>query len=284
MSAGACDGDDRVTWLASYPKSGNTWLRLMIAHALGGEDHDLLQGMPGHAADRAAFDDTTLLPSTYLDIEAIEALRPAVHARGRPDLAQPAFVKTHDGWLRNASGTPILGGAAAARGAILIVRDPRAVAPSFAVHSAITIDRAIETMGRELAADGRQRKRDVMQLPQRIPDWSAFQQGWLDQDEIPVHLVRYEDMSADPAGTLMAVFEAAGRPLARDRADAAARTTRFERLAEAEAREGFRERRNGRFFRRGRTDGWREELSPEQIARIEARHAPMMARLGYAPA
>ena len=51
-----------------------------------------------------------------------------------------------------------------------------------------------------------------------------------------------------------------------------------------EAETGFREAPKGRrFFRRGETEAWREELTPEQIARIERDHAPMMVRLGYAP-
>ena len=40
-------------------------------------------------------------------------------------------------------------------------------------------------------------------------------------------------------------------------------------------------RPGGLFFRRGEAGGWRDELNAEQVARIEAAHAPMMRRLGY---
>jgi len=43
-------------------------------------------------------------------------------------------------------------------------------------------------------------------------------------------------------------------------------------------------RPGGLFFRRGEVGGWRDELTAEQVARIEAAHAPMMRRLGYEPA
>jgi hypothetical protein len=58
---------------------------------------------------------------------------------------------------------------------------------------------------------------------------------------------------------------------------------RFDRLRAAEDQDGFVERQPGmdRFFRRGIAGGWRDSLSPEQIARIESDHGTMMRRLGY---
>ena len=61
----------------------------------------------------------------------------------------------------------------------------------------------------------------------------------------------------------------------------------FAELRRQEQDKGFRETRarpGGHFFRRGEAGGWRDELSAEQVARIEAAHAPMMRRLGYEPA
>jgi aryl sulfotransferase len=48
---------------------------------------------------------------------------------------------------------------------------------------------------------------------------------------------------------------------------------------------GFRERMSStvRFFRRGQEGGWRDELTTEQCARIEAAHHGVMVRLGYLP-
>jgi hypothetical protein len=36
------------------------------------------------------------------------------------------------------------------------------------------------------------------------------------------------------------------------------------------------------FFRRGEVGSWRDELTAEQVRRIEGEHAAMMLRLGYA--
>ncbi len=59
----------------------------------------------------------------------------------------------------------------------------------------------------------------------------------------------------------------------------------FAQLRQQEQEKGFREGprpwTGGNFFRRGKAGARREELTAEQVARIEAAHAPMMRRLGY---
>jgi aryl sulfotransferase len=61
----------------------------------------------------------------------------------------------------------------------------------------------------------------------------------------------------------------------------------FSELRRQELEKGFGEgpyKFGAVFFRRGETGVWRDELSAEQVARIEAAHGPMMRRLGYEPA
>jgi len=59
----------------------------------------------------------------------------------------------------------------------------------------------------------------------------------------------------------------------------------FAQLRQQEHDKGFREAPRpyggGSFFRRGKTGAWRDELTAEQVARVEADHAEMMRRLGY---
>jgi aryl sulfotransferase len=51
----------------------------------------------------------------------------------------------------------------------------------------------------------------------------------------------------------------------------------FCQLGQQEEEKRFKEApRQSRFFRRGEAGAWRDELTPEQAARIEADHAPMM--------
>ena len=109
--------------------------------------------------------------------------------------------------------------------------------------------------------------------------------SWLDQGDIPVHLIRYED-HAGRHGRYVPLRAGFCRPFGERRGHPARRraTLIFSELRRQESEKGFSEtprRPGGLFFRRGEVGAWRDELSAEQVARIEAAHAPMMRRLGY---
>jgi aryl sulfotransferase len=131
----------RTIWLASYPKSGNTWMRLLIANAsipIAGPVN--INNIPdgGIASDRRAFDNMTLIDSSLLSHDEIDCLRPRVYSELAldnvdtllTDRPRVQFVKVHDAYAPNVQGEPLLGGGQSADGAIIIVRDPRAIATS----------------------------------------------------------------------------------------------------------------------------------------------------------
>lgn len=286
----------RTVWLASYPKSGNTWMRLLLANLAGQDDTPAdLNALPGAiASSRRLFEQTTLIDSTLLGFDEIDALRPRVYAAlamsaSTDDDDQPAgvpvrFVKVHDAYCDTAAGEALLGGDRGAGGAVVIVRDPRDVAPSLAHHMGFDIDRAIGFMSDAGACFCGDSDRAPGQLRQKLTSWSAHAASWLGQRDVPVHLVRYEDLQRAPAATFRAALAFAGWPATDAAIERAVRLSAFEGAAALERAHGFREAPNDEpFFRRGRTGGWRDELSTAQVARIERDHAPMMQRLGYAP-
>lgn len=285
-------------WLASYPKSGNTWLRMLIGCLAlkEGETLDInkFPGRGGIASARAPFDNVTLIDSGLLTHDEIDRLRPRVYeelAGGEDedpeetslDAARVRFVKVHDAYTLGASGEPLLAGARGAKGAIVLVRDPRDVAPSMANHNGTTIDAAIDFMNNAQAAFSNKTGRQDFQFRQKLPGWSGHIASWLDQRNIPVHLVRYEDLKFSTAKMLLEAMAFAGRPITRDEAERAVRMADFSQLQEQERKQGFIEasRKATSFFRRGEAGAWRDELTAEQAGRIELAHGPMMARLGY---
>ena len=79
----------RTVWLASYPKSGNTWFRLLVANlsADDGKPVDIndLPERGGIASARAPFDHLLLIDSGLLTHDEADSLRPRVYeelARG----------------------------------------------------------------------------------------------------------------------------------------------------------------------------------------------------------
>lgn len=280
-----------LCWLASYPKSGNTWARLALASLrLGGEAVDFREWGKTRRNDPAAFqrwrfDGGLDVDSSDLTEEEVLAARPDAYrvlAREIPG----SVTKVHEAFIRTPTGEPLFPPDATA-GAVYLARDPRDVAVSLASHMGTSLDATISFMNdpdASLARPGRSLSR---QLHQPLTTWSRHVVGWLDDAPFPVALVRYEDMLADPAGSLerlAAAFDIDTTPEAVAKAVAA---TRFDVLRAQEATHGFHERpptATAPFFRKGKAGGWRTVLSVAQAARIEADHGEVMERLGYLPA
>ena len=290
----------RTIWLPSYPKSGNTWFRMLVANlsAKDGKPADIndLSERGGIASARGPFDYLSLIDSGLLTHDEIDCLRPRVYeqlASGADDdeydkaqdVPPVRFIKVHDAYTVTSKGEPLLAGRRGADGAILIVRDPRDVAPSLANHNRSSIDDAITFMNDPQASLCVKPNRMHSQLRQQLPGWSGYIASWLDQADIAVHLIRYEAMKVDTIGEFRRALEFAGRPASDEAIRRAVSYADFSEMQRQEEEKGFREVPRpgaGRtFFRRGEAGSWRDELSAEQVARIEAAHAPMMQQMGY---
>lgn len=290
----------RTIWLASYPKSGNTWFRMLLANLKAKDDEPVdINKLPDngpHACARAPFELLLMLDTSLLTHDEIDCLRPRVYEELAHEVADEAktpeeppevrFSLVHDAYELTPRGEPLLAGRRGASGAILIVRDPRDVAPSLANHLRVSVDKAITHLNDKRRETHVRPGRLQWLFRQRPRDWSGHAQSWLDQIDIPVHLVRYEDMKADTIGTFSRALEFAEQPASDRDIRRAVDFADFARLSRQERENGFRQgpqRPGGRFFRRGEVGAWRDELDADQIARIETAHGPMMRRLGYGP-
>lgn len=271
-------------WLASYPKSGNTWLRLALLSLCSGGialDFATLGRFAPVASDREAFEAVLGLESADLTPAEILALRPRQYEEEARLANGPLLRKVHDAWIRVPTGEPLFP-PSCTRGAVYLVRDPRDVAISFAHHNGMELDRAIAHLNRPDATLGAALQ-GGQQIGQRLLSWSGHVASWLDESGLSPLLLRYEAMLDDPAGSLAAAAAHLGIAAPADAIERAVAASRFERLQAEEDRVGFREKPLAapRFFRRGIAGGWQTELSPAQAGAIEQAHGPMMARLGY---
>ena len=284
-----------TVWLASYPKSGNTWCRALLralalqagdsigAPATAGLHLDDLGDGPVAAA-RGPLEDELGFSTALLTSAEIARLRPPCTAA--LDARQSGIVvrKIHD-QLRGGPDGMLTVPPDATRGAIYLVRDPRDVAVSFAHHSGRSMGWAVDQMadpGAELDGGG---DRNFGRVPQRLGTWGAHVTGWLDQDHFPVTVVRYEDLQADPVTWFGRIARAVGPERSEADLTSAVEATSFDRLRALEARDGFRERPDRRrpFFRRGQAGGWVDELPPVLARSLERSHHTTMARFGYQP-
>ena len=272
-----------LVWLASYPKSGNTWMRVLLTNYLQPADgpasiNALTPG--GRAFDRHEFEECIGLQSSALTPDEMLRYRSLFHELVAAESPQPTFIKVHDACLRTDRGE-LLFPASATAGAIYIVRNPLDVAVSSAHHLQSPIDRTIARLSVPLWTSAV--SPSLPTIPQRLSTWSEHVSSWLDQEAFPVHRVRYEDLLADPIAEFGAVVRFAGLDHDAEGVARAVDRSRFEVLRDQEARDGFVERmpRAPSFFREGRASSWRDVLSPEQVRAVVDAHAPVMDRLGY---
>ena len=275
----------RTVWLASYPKSGNTWVRAMVA-ALDRGHADINSNIRNSviASGRAPLERLTGLVSSELLDEEVDRLRPLVDLQlDRMHSQADGFWhrKIHDA-LFTKDGAPIVS-PEATRAAIYLVRDPRDVAVSYSHHTGNDIAKIVRSMASPSARFSGYHLQVSTQVGQHAGTWSSHVESWLDHELFPVVLVRYEDMLADPAAQLARIAHTLGREATSDQLEAAVAATTFDKLKSQEIESGFHESQNPDrpFFRRGIAGAWRDELSPELAARIESDHGRVMTRLGY---
>lgn len=271
-------------WLASYPKSGNTWLRLFIESlSKGGKTVDInsLETDLRQVARRSDFDRILDIESSDLTDDEIACARPRQYELEAVEATAPMFRKVHDAWKTTPAGEPLFP-PAVTLGAVYIVRDPRDVAVSWADHMGQTVDESIKDLAHSKLTLARFRIILSDALPQRLHSWSEHVESWLSAP-IKLHPIKYEDMQADPMGAFGGVARFLGLDAAPDKIASAVEAVRFDKLQSAEEKNGFIESQSfqDRFFRKGTVGGWRDSLTPEQIARIESDHGTMMKKLGY---
>jgi hypothetical protein len=277
------DDMGKLIWLASYPKSGNTWLRAFL--------HNLMRN-PNEPYDINRLTDFTLSdaqmrwyqlfdprPGPEISAEEVAALRPKVHeamTRAHPDTV---FVKTHNALVED-RGTPMITMEHTA-GAIYVVRNPLDVVISYGDHYGLTMDAAITAM----ATPGLQSVNEEIHCYERYGSWSEHVMSWTHRPTPGLHIVRYEDMLSSPHRTFAGVAAFLSLKVARDRLDKAIKLSSFKVLREQEKRHGFIERtaNSQRFFREGKAGQWRKALTPAQIETMTSIHREQMTRFGYWP-
>ncbi len=271
-----------VLWLASYPKSGNTWVRAFLANLFANP------AQPVHVNQLANFaygDHQGLYYArlagrdfSTLSDEEINRLRPQVQRQIATARPETVFVKTHNA-LTTLDGVPTIAPDVSA-GVIYVLRNPLDLAVSYAHHYSVTLDAAIDALGSSLnriVTDG-------ATAFQFLGSWTDHVRSWLVPPPMPHHLMRYEDMIAHPSKTFgQLVNNYLKLPKDRARLQKAIRFSSFKVLSGQEARDGFVERSANadRFFRQGRVGGWRDVLSEAQVERLLVDHREMMQRFGY---
>lgn len=275
-----------IVWIASYPRSGNTWTRTFL--------HNLLATLQGRSHEQDINDMSALttwdvypvwwkahLPQGLEKAGNAEAalVRPKVQAEIAAAAKGIVFVKTHNALVLSHKVPAI--NLAVTSGAVYIVRDPLDVVISYAKHFGLALDKAV----RQLCDPGLETRNHPNGAFEVYGAWRENVLSWTRKPNRTLYIMRYEDMLADPEKTFGALARHLTlRPTAAQLSDAIERSS-FGRLKEQEQSAGFRERprKSDAFFRVGTAGQWREVLTERQVAAIVKANREQMARFGYLP-
>lgn len=275
-----------IVWLASYPKSGNTWFRAFLTNYL--RDADRPAGI-NHLDDdpiasaRRPFDEAIGYDSGEMSFDEADALRPEVYIHQANTANRTLYCKAHDAFTRLPDGR-LLFPPEATQAALYFVRNPLDVAVSYAHHNGgRALDDIIEWMADEGHCFCAARGSELNQLRQKLLSWSAHVASWADAKGLRVHIMRYEDMRASAEDSFSEAIRFLDLPLDHRRLQKAIHFSRFDELRQQEEKSGFMERPPAAhsFFRKGEVGSWRAVLTEAQTQKILGRHATVMRRLGY---
>lgn len=282
-----------LLWLASYPRSGNTWTRAFL--------HNLMQliagidpqsfGTEGQDINRMGRVTTWEISKVWYEpilgkapkeatAQEQAAARLAAQSRIAASVEKLMLVKTHHALVQSLGYPTINLGETA--GAVYILRSPLDVVPSFAMHFGLDLDRAIQVMNQPAY----QAPASEHAAYEHYGAWRENVLSWTRAPHRAIYVMRYEDMLQDPMATFgklarHLLLEANDEQLAR-----AIELSSFERLKRQEESAGFLERpkqSRASFFRIGKADQWKETLRPDQIKALIEPNRDLMARFGYLP-
>jgi len=247
MMKGVTSYDDDV-WLVSYPKSGNTWTRFLIANLISG----------GRAVGWSNIEQ--IVPDIYVGRDPLYRALP-----------RPRYFKSHDAYRPEY------------RRVIFIVRDPRDVAVSYYHYvrksKMLPVDATMDDfMSRFLAGT-----MDAYgSWGENIGSWLGARQGTPD-----FTIVRYEDLLADTVAQLSRVAEALHLSVKDSELARAVENSKADRMRQSEEVEWGKHKqlRDSRpeipFVRAAKSGQWQTELPPESARQIEAAWGHSMRQLGY---
>ncbi|MBF0410875.1 MAG: sulfotransferase domain-containing protein [Candidatus Riflebacteria bacterium] len=274
-----------IIWLASYPKSGNTWFRIFLTNLLQDANRPAsineLQEIP-IASSRILFDENIGIESSDLTSDEISRFRPELYTYLSENATEQIYMKIHDAYISVEKKKFLIPKESTAC-AVYFIRNPLDVAVSFAYHNAATYDLTISQMSENNLCFCGKHDRLYKQLQQRLLSWSNHVLSWVDAAPFPVCVLRYEDMKSNTFETFEKAVRFVGLSHTNYQIQKAIDFSSFEELQEQEEKSGFKERSTAaqKFFRKGKVGSWREELTKEQVERIINDHREVMQRFGY---
>jgi len=262
--------------IAGYPKCGNTWIGYLLAYYLNVPFYDaeieesVLRGELPKDSIRYTYNHDGFRGEHTRPYEE-PGVRCVIKTHARAD----TLLSDHPRFLEQQEYRP-------SDPHILITRDPRDVAVSYFYYRYFRMARVngrwharLPYALREPLLRWRFFNHSAITTAQK---WSDFSLTWLEWEPL---VIRYEDLLVNAAEEIRRVTQAFGFQYRPEGAREATEYCSFASLRQREDRKFAPGAENERFFRNGRSGGWRPYFSDELAAKVSAITGPVAKRLGY---
>ena len=288
----------KIIWVASYPKSGNTWLRSILSSLFYSKDgkfnFELLNNIKHFDNPENYLFVKDINMDDYDSLSKIKVIsKYRIQAQEKLKIKQKfIFCKTHSA---NASlNHNQYTNENNSLGLIYIVRDPRDIIISYSKYQNISINRAIEKITNKAIIEFSGFKDNdqsssliTNKLPYIMSSWDINFKSW-ERLDVPKLFIRYEDLLDNPLSILNEIIVFFQNHLKIEisnldkKINNIINTTNFQFLKSQEQKYGFGESTtHSDFFRKGAKNQWEAELTTKQIKTIENSFNPLMKKLKY---
>ena len=270
-----------IIWIASYPKSGNTWIRALIATYLNFQKKEfnlnILSNIPRFTQEKFF---STFINMKELKDNPLKICQFWQAAQSKINLDKKIkFLKTHNACV--SSNNNLFTDETNSLGYIYVVRDPRSIVCSYAKHMNISNESSVKRIiNKDLIGFY-----DENNLAEVISSWKINYLSWKKKKNFSGILIKYEDLIDQTENEFRKILiylkDKIQVDLDENKIAKTIEFCKFSNLRALEEKNGFSEATNGRFFRKGQKYSWKTELNSDLQKIIEKNFKEEMIELSY---